>query len=86
MISRRTFILGTGGAVLVPLASTFLSYECVANAGLAESDSLDLLKQKYPFASTAKLKLAGWDEFLDSENPALEPCQWVHVSSSWKVG
>ena len=72
--------------MLVPLAGPLLSYESVANAGLAESDSLDLLKQKYSFSSTAKLKLAGWDEFLDSENPAAEPCQWVHVSSSWKIG
>jgi len=85
MISRRTFILGTGGVVLVPLASALLSSECGASAALAGSDSLDLLKQKYPFASTANLKLAGWDEFLESENPAQEPCQWVHVSSGWKV-
>lgn len=85
MISRRTFILGTGGAVLVPLASPLLSYEHVSSAGTAGPDFLDPLKQKYPYASTAKLKLAGWDEFLESENPASEPCQWVHVSSSWKV-
>lgn len=86
MISRRTFILSAGAAALAPFAGPLLSSGDGVTVALAGPDSLDLIKQKYPFASTAKLKLAGWDEFLESENPASEPCQWVHVSSSWRVG
>ena len=85
MISRRTFILGTGVAVLAPLTSPLPSAEHVTSAALVGPDSVDMIKQKYPFASTARLKLAGWDDFLDSGNPESEPCQWVLVSSNWKV-
>lgn len=86
MINRRTFVLGAGAAALAPFASPLLSSGDGVTVALVGPDSLDQIKQKYTFASTAKLKLAGWEEFLDSGNPASEPCQWVHVSSSWKVG
>lgn len=85
MISRRTFILGTGVAALAPLVGPLLSNEHVTSAAFVGPDSVDMIKQKYPFASTARLKLAGWDDFLDSGNPESEPCQWVLVSSNWKV-
>jgi hypothetical protein len=85
MISRRTFILGTGVAAFAPLASPLLSNELVKSVDLVDTNSVDMIKQKYPFASTAKLKLAGWDDFLDSGKSESEPCQWVLVSSNWKI-
>jgi hypothetical protein len=85
MISRRTFILGTGVAAFAPLASPLLSNDFVTSAVLVDPDSVDMIKQKYPFASTARLKLAGWDDFLDSGKSESEPCLWVLVSSNWKI-
>lgn len=85
MLSRRTFILGSGAVALAPLAKPLLSSEYLTSRHLAGPRSLDLIQQKYPFASTAVLKLACWDEFLENEPPAPATCQFVKISSNWKV-
>lgn len=85
MISRRTFILSTGLLAIAPLTTPMLSSEYSSSTHLIGSESLDMIQQKYPFASTATLRLACWDEFLDTDNPAPDTCQFIHVSTSWKV-
>lgn len=85
MITRRTFILGAGVVVLVPLTTTLLSSEYSNAAHLIRSRPLDIIQQQYPFASTAILKLACWNDFLDTDHTAPDTCQFVQLSSNWKI-
>ena len=85
MISRRTFILGSGLAAVTPLGSLMHASGYARDVNMLVQPTLDVIQQKYPYASTAKLKLACWDDFLDSESPTSEACQLVHVSASWKI-
>lgn len=89
MISRRTFMLGSGLAAVAPLGSLMHASEYTSERAtginLLVDPTLDVIQQKYPYASTAILKLACWDDFLDSDSPTSEVCQLVRVSTSWKI-
>jgi hypothetical protein len=85
LISRRAFILSTGVVAIAPRMTPLLSSEPSLSTHLISSDSLDMIQKKYPFASTATLRLACWDEFLDTENLAPDTSQFIHVTTSWRV-
>jgi hypothetical protein len=84
LISRRNFILGSGLVVLAPRTTPLLSFDYSNGAHLIRSGPVDMIQQQYPFASTAILKLACWNDYLDSEHSAPDTCQFVQLSSNWK--
>lgn len=85
MITRRTFILGSGAVALTKLAPFFSTSEYLNGSHFMSSDPLDKIHQKYPFASTAILRLACWDDFLDTEDSVPNACQYVQLSTNWKT-
>lgn len=89
MVSRRSFILGSGLAAVAPLGSLVHASEYASEratrVSMVVQPTLDLIQQKFPYASTAILKLACWDDFLDADSSNSEACQLVRVSTSWKI-
>ena len=89
MISRRTFMLGSGLVAVAPLGSLMHASEYASeratSVNMLDQPTLDVIQQKYHYASTAILKLACWDDFLDSDSSNPGACQLVRVSTSWKI-